>query len=93
MIVNLNQTSSKSVQSLHHTMEKKGIVNVGIVGSGDKRLITATFALTYNGETTKSIPPAYFQFSFSFRANPKHFPKADKSVKIIKEILFQYLNH
>ena len=97
MIVNLNQTPSKFVQSSRQTMTiKKGIANVEIVGSVDKQSITATFvvmldgrflpmSLIYDGKI-RSIPHVGFPSS-SLSANPKYFSNKDKSVQIIKEIL------
>ena len=41
-----DQTPSKYVQASRHTMPKKGVSTVEIVGSGDKRSITATFVIS-----------------------------------------------
>ena len=48
MIVNLDQAPSNLVQSSGHTMEN-GIAYVEIVGSDDKRSITAIFVVKLDG--------------------------------------------
>lgn len=84
MIVNLDQTPSEFVQSPCHSVVEKSIVNVDLVGLGDKRSINATFVVTlygrflpmqliYDGKTTGSIHRVDFPSSFSLSANPKHF--------------------
>ena len=73
-------------------MVEKGKVNVGVVSSGSKQSIMAAFVLIYHEKTTRSIF-VYLRSSLSLRTNPKHFPNPDKSLKIIKEILFQTLNN
>ena len=83
MVVNLDQTSSKYVQASRHTMAKKGVAAVEIVGSGDKRLITATFVISLDGtflsmqliydvKTQRSVPKVEFPSSFALSANPEH---------------------
>ena len=42
----LNQTSSKYIQVSSNTMEMKGVTNIPIPGTVDKRSITATFSIT-----------------------------------------------
>ena len=46
MILNLDQTPSKCIQSSRYTMESKGSKSVAIARSGDKRAITATFVIS-----------------------------------------------
>ena len=74
-------------------MVEKGKVNVGVVSSGGKQSIMAAFVLIYHEKTTRIIIFVYLRSSLSLRTNPKHFPNPDKSLKIIKEILFQTLNN
>ena len=101
IIVNLDQIPSTFVKSVHHTIVGKGIANVEIFGSGDKRLIAATFVVTSDGrdlsmqlicdgKTTRSMPFVDFPSFFSLSANPKHFPNTDGSVKVIKKTLVSY---
>ena len=72
-----------------------------IVGSGDKRSITATFVISldgtflpmqliYDGKTQRSVPKVEFPSSFSLSANPKHYSNTAESIKIINEILVPY---
>ena len=81
-------------------MAEKGVANLEIVDSGDKRLISTTFLimldginkfllmqLIYDGKTTRIMPSVDFPSSFSLSANLKGFLNADESVKIIKKIL------
>lgn len=76
LVFNLDQTPSKYVQCLQYTMEKEGKKSVSIVGSGDKRAITATIVidlkgnflpmqLIYGGKTNHSIPSIDFPEGFS----------------------------
>ena len=94
----LDQTPSKFVQNSSHTIAQKGSSNVEIVGSGDKRLINATFVVTqdrrflaiqliYDRKTGRSIPRVDFQCELP---NLKHFSNVEKSIKIINEILDLY---
>ena len=107
MILNLDQTPCKLVQSSRYTMAKKGSTNVEIVGSGDKRSITATFVvllsgsflpmqLIYDGKTERSIPRV--ECAFSLSANPTHkdplrrrIPYAEESIKVINEVNVPYV--
>ena len=104
MIVNLDQAPSEFVESSRHTKAENGSANVGIIGSGEKQQITATFVVTldrrflpmqliYDGKTTRSITRVDFPSSFSSSANPKYFSNADESVKISKKYLFHTSNH
>ena len=81
-------------------MVEKGVANLEIVDSGDKRLISTAFLimldginkfllmqLIYDGKTTRIMPSVDFPCSFSLNANLKGFLNADESVKIIKKIL------
>ena len=98
LVFNLDQTPSKYVQCSRYTMEKEGKKSVSIVGSGDKRAITATFVidlkgnflpmqLIYGGKTNRSIPRIDFPEGFSLSANPKHYSNTAESIKIIEEII------
>ena len=84
--MNLDQTPSKYVPSGRHTLAKKGCKSVSIVGSADKRGITATFIITpngdllpvqpiYPGKTIQSFPWFKFPDSFSLSVNLSHFNK------------------
>ena len=47
MILNLDQTPSKYIQSSRYTMDVRGTKSVPITGSTDKRTITATFVINF----------------------------------------------
>jgi len=49
LVINLDQTPLKIVQCSNSTLAKKNSKNVTIVGSSDKRSITATFSITLSG--------------------------------------------
>ena len=55
MILNLDQTPSKYIQSSRYTMESKGSKSVAIAGSGDKRAVTATFVITLDGSSSNAV--------------------------------------
>ena len=67
MVINLDQTPTNFVPGSSHTLAKVGSTNVPVAGANDKRMITATFAVTlsgsflpiqliYGGKTSKSLP-------------------------------------
>ena len=81
LVINLDQTPSKYVPGCNKTLAPKGVKNVSIARSTDKRTITATFSITmdgqflpmqiiYGGKTSKSIPRVPFSDRFLFSANP-----------------------
>ena len=83
LVINLDQTPSKYVPGCNKTLASKGVKNVSIARSTDKRTITATFSITmdgqflpmqiiYGGKTSKSIPRVSFPDRFLVSANPKH---------------------
>ena len=67
LIINIDQTPSKFVQTENITMNSKGEKHVSRTGGNDKRCITATlcesldgtmlpFQLIYKGKTERSLP-------------------------------------
>ena len=83
-------------------MAQKGSTNVTLVGSSDKKSITATFAvslsgiflppqLIYGGKTNQSLPKYKFPASFSLSVNPTHYSNTDESIKYLKEIIIPYV--
>ena len=83
LVINLDQTPLNYVPGCNKTLAPKGMKNVSIAGSTDKRTITATFSITmdgqflpmqiiYGGKTSKSIPRVSFPDRFLVSANPKH---------------------
>ena len=49
LVINLDQTVSKFVPGSNSTLAQAGSSNVPIIGMLDKRMITATFAITLDG--------------------------------------------
>ena len=104
LIVNFDQTPIKYVPVGNESLAEKGTTNVTIEGSGDKRCITGTFAISlagsflpiqliYAGKTTQSIPKFKFPAGFSLSANPKHFSNTQESLKYLKEIIIPYMQN
>ena len=102
LILNFDQTPSKLVPVGQKTMAQKGSTNVTLVGSSDKKSITATFAvslsgiflppqLIYGGKTNQSLPKYKFPASFSLSVNPTHYSNTDESIKYLKEIIIPYV--
>ena len=46
LVMNLHQTSLKYVPAMNHTMAKKNLISVPVIGSSDKRTITGTLIVT-----------------------------------------------
>ena len=102
LVINLDQTPLKIVQCSNTTLAKKNSKNVTIVGSSDKRSITATFSITlsgkflpmqliYGGKTQQSLPRYQFPSGFSLSVNEKHFSNTTESIKLLKEIIIPYV--
>ena len=102
MVINLDQTPSKFVPSCNKTLAQKGSKTVAIAGSTDKRTITATFAITldgnflpiqliYKGKTKQSLPRVTFPPGFLVTANEKHYSNEKESLELIKGIIDPYL--
>ena len=71
-------------------------------GSTEKRMITATFAITlddhflpvqliYGGKSSKNLPRVNLPKSFSLSANPKHYSNEQESIKVLEEIIIPYV--
>ena len=102
LILNFDQTPLKYVPVGNETMAGKGVHSVTIEGSADKRSITGTFTISfdgnfvpiqliYGGKTTKSLPRFEFPKDFSLSTNPKHFSNTDESLKFLKEVIKPYV--
>ena len=83
-------------------MTAKGEHSVTIEGSVDKRSVTGTFSilfdgnflpvqLIYGGKTTQSLPRFEFPKDFSLSTNPKRFSNTDESLKYLKEVIKSYV--
>ena len=81
LTLNLDQTTSEYVTFAQTTLAKKNSKSVATAGGSDKRSITATFVvlfdgtfrpvqLIYGGKTTQSLPKFSLPCSFSLSVNP-----------------------
>ena len=102
MVINLDQTPSKFVPACNETLAKKGCKSVPIVGSTDKRMITATFSITLTGEflpiqliygrkTTKSIPAVSFPSDIVISVNKKHYSNEKEALNMLENIIIPYV--
>ena len=102
LVINLDQTPSKYAPGCNKTLAPKGVKNVSITGSTDKRTITATFSIImdgqflprqiiFGGKTSKSFPRASFPGGFLVSANPKHYSNEEESLKMMKHIIIPYV--
>ena len=80
------------------TMAAKGEHYVTVEGSTDKRSMTGTFSISfdgnflpvqpiYGGKTTQSLPRFGFPKDFSLSTNSKHFSNTDESLKFLKVVI------
>ena len=101
MILNLDQTPSKLIQTSCYTLAKGGSKDIPLAGSSDKRTITATFVISlsgnflpiqliYGGKTDRSIPRVKFPPSFSLSANPKH-SNTKEAIKVTNDVVIPYI--
>jgi hypothetical protein len=102
LVINLDQTPTKFVPGCNKTMAEKGSKTVSIAGSTDKRMITATFAITlsgdflpiqliYGGKTSKSIPAVAFPPEFLLSANEKHYSNEKESLNMLEKIIIPFV--
>ena len=100
--MNLDQAPSKFVPGCNNTLAKKESKTVSIAGSTDKRIITATFAITlcgdflpiqliYGGKTKKSIPEVKFPDEFHVTANPNYYSNEKESFEMMRKIIIPYV--
>ena len=102
LIVNLDQTPTKYVPVGRTTLGKKNTKTVPIKGSSDKRTITATFAISlqgdfmsvqliYGGKIRKSLPRFKFVEKSSLSYNETRYNNEKEACKFIEEILQPYI--
>ena len=103
LIINLDQTPTKFVPGSNSTLAKTGSNNVPIIGMSDKRMITATFAITldgtflpmhliYGGKTKQSLPRGVrFSDSFSLSFTEKHYSNEKEVLKHLEEVINPYI--
>ena len=104
LIINIDQAPLKYVPVGNETLAARGEQSVTIEGSADKRSITGTFAISFNGDfllmqiiyggkTSQSLPRFEFPRGFSLSINPKHFSNTEESLKFLKEVINHYVKH
>ena len=102
IVHNLDQTPTKYVPGSNKTMALQGSKNLPISGSTDKRMITATFTtsldgnflpiqLIYGGKTVKSLPRVKFPLPFSLSVNPQHYSNENEAIKVLEDIIIPYV--
>ena len=102
MIINLDQIPSKFVPGCNKILAKKGCKSVPIIGSADKRMITAKFSITLTGEflpirliygdkTNKSIPAVSFTSDFVISANKKHYGNEREALNMLENVIIPYV--
>ena len=102
LIINLDQTPTKSVPVGRTTLATKNSKTVTIKGSTDKRTITATFTISirgdflpmqliYGGKTKKCLPCFKFPEKFSLGYNETHCSNEKEVCKFTEEILKPYI--
>ena len=102
LIINWDQTGLNIVPTYSWTMEEQGSKRVEIVGLGNKRQITATFAVAmsgavlpvqilYAGKTSRCHPSYAFPESFDIWHTPNHWANADTTLRFISNIVVSYV--
>ena len=102
LTLNFDQTPSKNVPVSTTTLAKRNSKQVRIKGPDNKKVITATFTITldgnflgmqliYRGKTVQSLPRFKFPQEFSLSINMKHYSNKAESIKLIEEIILPYV--
>ena len=103
LIINLDQTGVKLVPAGDWTMAPHGSRRVEVIGLGDKRQITATFAasldgtflpmqILYQGKTDRSHPKYAFPDGFDIYHTPNHWANEETCLRFFQKIIFPYIN-
>ena len=103
LVINADQTPLSYVSTGNYTFDRRGTREVPVVGSKDKRMITATFTVTangtflpmqliYSGKTNRSQPLGFkFPDSFDVTQNEKHWSNEKTVLTWIDKILIPYI--
>lgn len=102
LIINLDQTGIKLVPTGDWTMAAAGSRRVEVIGLGDKRQITATFAaaldgtflpmqILYQGKTDRSHPNYAFPDGFDIFHTPNHWANEETCLRFFENIIFPYI--
>ena len=101
-MLNLDQTLTKFVPGSSRIQAQIGRDSVQVGSSNDKRMITATFAITmngvflpmlliYRGKTSRSFPRFKFPNSFTPSASEKHCSNKQESSKQLDDVVIPYV--
>ena len=99
--LNLDQTGIKIIPSTEWTMAAKGSRSVEVVGLGDKRQITATFAacldgtflpmqILYQGKTDRSHQKYSFPDGFDMFHTPNHWANEETCLRYVEKIIIPH---
>ncbi len=102
LVINLDQTGIKLVPTGDWTMAAQGSRRVEVVGLGDKRQITATFAasldgtflpmqILYQGKTGRSHPKYAFPDGFDIFHTPNHWANEETCLRFFEKIISPYI--
>ena len=102
LVINWDQTAVRYVPVSNWTQEVKGAKRVEIVGTDDKRQITATLTVTasgemlpaqmiYGGKTPACLPKVDFPKGWHITFTPNHWANEDTMVAYLYNILLPYV--
>jgi len=103
LIMNWDQTGIKIVPTTTWTMERRGSKRVEVVGTNDKRQITAVFCgtiqgdflpvqLIYTGKTARCHPKYKFPAGWHVTHAKKHWSTEKTMLQYIERIILPYVN-
>ena len=103
MVINFDHTPTKFPPGSKQSLAKVGSTSVPVAGANDKRVITATFAVTlsgnflpiqliYGGKTSKSLPRVEFPESFCLGVNENHYSNETESLQFFNDVIVPYLD-
>ena len=101
LILNFDQTPLSHVAPGKYTFDFKGKKHVPIKGADDKRQITATFAVSANGEflptqliyegkTKRCLPKYEFPPSFHVTFSANYWSNTEKTMEYFEHVIFPY---
>ena len=102
LVINWDQTAVRYVPVSNWTQEVKGAKRVEIVGTDDKRQITATLTVTasgemlpaqmiYGGKTPACLPKVDFPKGWHITFTPNHWANKDTMVAYLYNVLLPYV--
>ena len=102
LVLNWDQTGIKIVPSSNWTMERQGSKRVELIGTDDKRQITAMFCgsllgdflplqLIYKGKTARCHPRYKFPTGWDITHSPNHWSTEGTMIEYIENIICPYI--